>query len=180
MGELRLTPAYDNHDFAEEIPRAGASAPRFCASVPVTYGDNPHGSSSVPGGKSAGPGRYRKDGNSASARTSPGFTSCSIENSVTGVSSRASAAEMSAKARLQFVVPRSIPITNFAEDKAGYSTSISAGAITVTFWLAAMGGRFVVVARHPRCRSVPPAALPPTGTLPRSFTVAGSPFSIFA
>ena len=59
-----------------------------------------------------------------------------------------------------------------------YSTSTSAGAMTEALAPGAMGGRSIFSARQPLWRSRPPGALPLAGTLPSSFTVAGSLVSI--
>ena len=85
--------------------------------------------------------------NSDSARTSPGFVSCSISNCVTGgIVCGSGAASGCTDATPELVVPRSIPMMY---DKASYSISISAGARTFASWDACSFGRSTFSARQP-------------------------------
>ncbi len=57
MAAVRSTDEYDSQLFADETRRLETSAPRRCASLPVTYrGSGSQGSAVEPGGKSRSPG----------------------------------------------------------------------------------------------------------------------------
>ena len=72
-----------------------------------------------------------------------------------------------------FVVPRSIPTMNCGM-RERYSTSSSAGAMTVDVLLADGGRLMDCRAFQPRWRKIPPAALPLAGTFPTSLMRFGS------
>src|SRR5215472_1231679 len=109
IGEVLFTAAHDSHDFAEATSREGFSAPRLRANSPMTnLGARSHGNSRLPTGKSNSPGAKRKDGSKVRSATSLGLASCGIfAVTISPLSSEAVLNETA-----EFVVPRSMPITN--------------------------------------------------------------------
>ena len=77
QGIKGFDPIVNNQLTADEISRAGFSAPRLRASSPTTNcGFLSQGRYRLPFGKSISPGMKRNEGSSERSSTSPGLTSC--------------------------------------------------------------------------------------------------------
>ena len=87
------------------VPRLGTRSPSCRAYAPTTRSHGPQGSCSAASSSSPGAWRYRNDGSSGRAATSPRAISCGMSTS--SIAGRSTGLAATA----QCVVPRSIPTT---------------------------------------------------------------------